>query len=72
MTENNSNTIKGSVTDNNLNINNPNISISISDSAAKSITSSVNNLAGVLSATGGASLGYKIAKNIPGSPCVKL
>ena len=63
-----SNIIKSSVNDNTVNINNPNVNVNISDSSAKAI----NNLAGALSSTGGATLAYNVAKHIPGSPGVKL
>lgn len=64
----NSNVINTSIEDNTVNINNPNVNLNVSSSSAKAI----NNLAGVLSATGGATLGYNVAKSIPGSPAVKL
>jgi hypothetical protein len=60
-----SNSVTGEVKEGTVNINNPKLNMGMS-------TRGLNNLAAAASSTGGATLGYQIAKQIPGSPVVKL
>ena len=50
---------------NTVNLNHPRLNVSVPSRA-------INNIAGALSSTGGAALGYKAAQNLPGSPAAKL